>query len=114
MDSASTSSLKAACVEQVIAQSHRDRLALMCAEAVLWRCHRSLIADALLVRGYRSEEERSWIFLRPSGFGERNGFPEASVWATVRAFGVALAAGHRYDVVWPKLKIHRNRRRSRR
>jgi uncharacterized protein (DUF488 family) len=27
-------------------------LALMCAEAVPWRCHRSLIADALTVRGY--------------------------------------------------------------
>jgi uncharacterized protein (DUF488 family) len=26
-------------------------LALMCAEAVPWRCHRSLIADALTVRG---------------------------------------------------------------
>ena len=25
--------------------------AIMCAEAVPWRCHRSLIADALLVRG---------------------------------------------------------------
>ncbi len=29
----------------------KDRLALMCAEAVPWRCHRSLIADALAVRG---------------------------------------------------------------
>jgi len=30
----------------------RDRhVALMCAEAVPWRCHRSLIADALTVRG---------------------------------------------------------------
>jgi uncharacterized protein YeaO (DUF488 family) len=27
--------------------------ALMCAEAVPWRCHRSLVADALLVRGMR-------------------------------------------------------------
>ncbi len=27
------------------------RVAIMCAEAVPWRCHRSLIADALLVRG---------------------------------------------------------------
>ena len=27
------------------------RLALMCAEAVPWRCHRSLIADALVVHG---------------------------------------------------------------
>ena len=28
----------------------RERLALMCAEALPWRCHRSLIADALVVR----------------------------------------------------------------
>ena len=28
----------------------------MCAEAVPWRCHRSLIADALLVRGIRTED----------------------------------------------------------
>ncbi|HXZ12406.1 MAG TPA: DUF488 domain-containing protein [Candidatus Sulfotelmatobacter sp.] len=27
--------------------------ALMCAEAVPWRCHRSLVGDALVVRGYR-------------------------------------------------------------
>lgn len=27
------------------------RTAIMCAEAVPWRCHRSLIADALMVRG---------------------------------------------------------------
>ena len=26
---------------------------IMCAEAVPWRCHRSLIADALTVRGIR-------------------------------------------------------------
>ncbi|HLI33462.1 MAG TPA: DUF488 domain-containing protein [Terriglobia bacterium] len=29
--------------------------AIMCAEAVPWRCHRSLIADALLVRGAHVE-----------------------------------------------------------
>ena len=29
----------------------RQRVAIMCAEAVPWRCHRSLIADALEVRG---------------------------------------------------------------
>ena len=29
----------------------QERIALMCAEAVPWRCHRSLIADALVVRG---------------------------------------------------------------
>jgi len=31
----------------------RDKpTAIMCAEAVPWRCHRSLISDALLVRGW--------------------------------------------------------------
>ena len=29
--------------------------AMMCAEAVPWRCHRSLVGDALLVRGVRVE-----------------------------------------------------------
>jgi len=28
------------------------RLAVMCAEAVPWRCHRSLISDALIIRGH--------------------------------------------------------------
>lgn len=32
-----------------------ERISLMCAEALPWRCHRSLIADALLIRGIRVE-----------------------------------------------------------
>ena len=32
------------------------RCTLMCAEAVPWRCHRSLVADALIVRGIRVED----------------------------------------------------------
>lgn len=32
--------------------ARRRPTAIMCAEAVPWRCHRSLIADALLVRGW--------------------------------------------------------------
>lgn len=35
---------------KLINQSKRKRLAIMCAEAVPWRCHRSLIADALLAK----------------------------------------------------------------
>ncbi len=35
---------------EAIAAAHR--LALMCAEAVPWRCHRQLLADALTVRGW--------------------------------------------------------------
>lgn len=35
----------------LIELAQHDRIALMCSEAVPWRCHRSLIADALLVHG---------------------------------------------------------------
>lgn len=38
-------------VEEVVRLSREQRCALMCAEAVPWRCHRSLVADALVVRG---------------------------------------------------------------
>ena len=38
-------------LEKLISLSRRRRICLMCAEAVPWRCHRSLIADALQVRG---------------------------------------------------------------
>lgn len=38
-------------LKQVIEMAAAERIAVMCAEAVPWRCHRSLIADALLVRG---------------------------------------------------------------
>jgi len=33
---------------------HATQCAIMCAEAVPWRCHRSLIGDALIVRGIRT------------------------------------------------------------
>lgn len=41
----------AANLESLIRLAPKDRLALMCAEALPWRCHRSLIADALSLRG---------------------------------------------------------------
>ncbi|MCU1545994.1 MAG: hypothetical protein JWP30_1094 [Homoserinimonas sp.] len=37
-------------VEELLEVSQRFTVAIMCAEAVPWRCHRSLIGDALLVR----------------------------------------------------------------
>ncbi len=37
-------------LEKLIGLLRRKKAALMCAEAVPWRCHRSLIADALLIR----------------------------------------------------------------
>jgi uncharacterized protein (DUF488 family) len=38
--------------EALLALSQRSRCVIMCAEAVPWRCHRSLVGDALLVRGF--------------------------------------------------------------
>lgn len=35
--------------------SEHDRVAVMCAEAVWWRCHRRIIADHLISRGYAVE-----------------------------------------------------------
>lgn len=43
-------------LETVLAAARRETVALMCAEAVPWRCHRSLIADALVVRGIRVDD----------------------------------------------------------
>jgi uncharacterized protein (DUF488 family) len=42
-------------LQRLIKLVGQKRSALMCAEAVPWRCHRSLIADALIVRGIRIE-----------------------------------------------------------
>lgn len=38
-------------LDKLRALSKRGPVALMCAEAVPWRCHRSLVADALYARG---------------------------------------------------------------
>ena len=43
-------------VEQIVEMARAERCVLMCAEAVPWRCHRSLIGDALLVRRVRVED----------------------------------------------------------
>jgi uncharacterized protein (DUF488 family) len=43
-------------LDELIELAKQDRIAVMCAEAVPWRCHRSLIADALLVRGIQTED----------------------------------------------------------
>jgi uncharacterized protein (DUF488 family) len=39
-------------LDELIATSRSGRTAIMCAESVPWRCHRSLIADALSIRGW--------------------------------------------------------------
>lgn len=40
-------------VEHLLQYGQGQRTAVMCAEAVPWRCHRSLIADAVVIRGWQ-------------------------------------------------------------
>jgi uncharacterized protein (DUF488 family) len=51
-------------LQALIELAKTERLALMCAEAVPWRCHRSLIADALSVRGFQVKHILSSTSLR--------------------------------------------------
>jgi uncharacterized protein (DUF488 family) len=62
-------------MEELQGLAEAKRMALMCAEAVPWRCHRQLLADAFTVRGWtvrhilddRCEEHRLTPFARPDG-----------------------------------------------
>jgi uncharacterized protein (DUF488 family) len=69
-------------ITDLIAWSRVDTTAVMCAEVVWWRCHRSLLADALLVRAVavrhilsdtRTETHELCDFARTSG--ERITYP---------------------------------------
>ena len=72
--------------KELIRLARSRRTAIMCAEAVPWRCHRSLIADALLVRGLHVEEITSATSARPHTLtpwscvvGERITYPSVAV-----------------------------------
>ena len=39
-------------IGRLVAAMTEHTVAIMCAEAVWWRCHRSLVAEAMLVRGF--------------------------------------------------------------
>jgi uncharacterized protein (DUF488 family) len=43
-------------IDRLLELASAKRTVIMCAEAVPWRCHRSLIGDALHVRGVRVED----------------------------------------------------------
>jgi uncharacterized protein (DUF488 family) len=54
-----------AALRELIRLARGRRTAIMCAEAVPWRCHRSLIADALVVRGLQVDEITDGNSTRP-------------------------------------------------
>lgn len=55
-------------LRELIALAEPRQTAVMCAEAVPWRCHRSLIADALLARGVAVEHIMSKTSRKPHTF----------------------------------------------
>lgn len=52
-------------IQELIKMGHEKTVAIMCSEAVPWRCHRSLIGDALLVRGVAVEDIFSMTSVKP-------------------------------------------------
>ncbi|MDP8957567.1 MAG: DUF488 domain-containing protein [Actinomycetota bacterium] len=49
----------------LIATSRHERTAVMCAESVWWRCHRRMLADALVARGCEVQHIMPGGHLRP-------------------------------------------------
>jgi hypothetical protein len=54
-------------MDWLMGQVELNTVAIMCAEAVPWRCHRSLIGDAVLARGSAVED----FFVLPDGRSSR-------------------------------------------
>lgn len=52
-------------LEKLIEQAQHKMVAIMCAEAVPWRCHRSLIGDALLIHGIEVQDIYSITSCKP-------------------------------------------------
>lgn len=52
-------------IQKLIKTAHEKTIVIMCSEAVPWRCHRSLIGDALLVRGIDVEDIYSITSIKP-------------------------------------------------
>jgi uncharacterized protein (DUF488 family) len=52
-------------IQELIKIAHEKTVAIMCSEAVPWRCHRSLIGDALLVRGIQVQDIYTMTSVKP-------------------------------------------------
>jgi uncharacterized protein (DUF488 family) len=70
-------------LEQLITITREKATAIMCAEAVPWRCHRSLIGDALLIQGFKVEDIMSEKISTPH---------KLTPWARVDGFTITYPA----------------------
>ena len=73
-------------LQDLITLAKSERIAIMCAEAVPWRCHHSLIADALLVRGIEVREIASATRTQPHRF---------TPWGKITGVQVTYPAEHK-------------------
>lgn len=76
-------------LDRCITLARQEQAVLMCAEAVPWRCHRSLIADALFARGVAVSEIVSGIRARPHSLS-----PWARIEGTHVTYPGAIATDH--------------------
>jgi uncharacterized protein (DUF488 family) len=59
-------------IERLLSMADRNRVAVMCAEAVWWQCHRSLIADFLKASGHEVIPHHCRWSIRTSSVHERS------------------------------------------
>lgn len=52
-------------INELCESARKKTIIIMCAEAVPWRCHRSLVGDALLARGFQVDDIISLTGVRP-------------------------------------------------
>jgi hypothetical protein len=88
-------------IEKLAELAKKERLALMCAEAVPWRCHRSLIADALSVRGFRVEHILSGIRSQPH---------KTTPWAKIRGTRITYPLEEPEEEGTPALRPSKKKR----
>ena len=88
-------------LDELVRLANQGQIVLMCAEALPWRCHRSLIADALLVRGIRTEDIMS---------ATRRQVHELTPFALVRGLAITYPTE---DSVGPQTKASAKRSRPR-
>ena len=70
-------------IATLIEIAQHKSVVIMCAEAVPWRCHRSLVGDALLVRGIDVEDIYSLTSVKPHTL---------TPWAVVRGTEITYPA----------------------
>ena len=82
----------------------QKRSAIMCAEAVPWRCHRSLIADALTVRGIQVDDIMSM---------KRSQVHSLNAFARVQGHRITYPAGNRRGGRFPLAHFPESLRKNR-